>query len=156
MDKDEPSEEMRSVEGVVQPRSILVNRSAQRVRLQDEYGVNLLAVGRADARITERLRDVTLRAGDVLVLRAGEKSLPTAMKTLGATAAGGTDGGGSAARASGFLPAIILSVAMVMVGLKLARGGDGFLRRSGRGGGDRRRLSMRGGLRVAGRPRSWC
>ena len=117
--KDEPSEEMRSVEAVVQPRSVLVGRSAQRVRLQDEYGVNLLAVGRENARITERLRDVVLRAGDVLVLRAGEKSLPSAMKTLGVLPLAERDVrlGGSRRR---YLPAVILAAAMVLVGMKLA------------------------------------
>ena len=116
--KDEPSEEMRSVEAVVQPRSVLVGRSAQRVRLQDEYGVNLLAVGRADARITERLRDVTLRAGDVLVLRAGEKALPGVMKTLGVLPLAERDVrlGGARRR---YLPALILAAAMVLVGFKL-------------------------------------
>ena len=118
VEKDEPSEEMRSVEAVVQPRSVLVGRSAQRVRLQDEYGVNLLAVGRASARITERLRDVVLRAGDVLVLRAGEKSLPEAMKTLGVLPLAERDVrlGGSRRR---YLPALILAAAMVLVGFKL-------------------------------------
>ena len=116
--KDDASEEMRSVEAVVQPRSVLVGRSAQRVRLQDEYGVNLLAVGRADARITERLRDVTLRAGDVLVLRAGEKALPGVMKTLGVLPLAERDVrlGGSRRR---YLPALILAAAMVLVGFKL-------------------------------------
>ena len=119
VEKDEPSEEMRSVEAVVQPNSRLVGRSAQRMRLLDEYGVNLLAVGRASARITERLRDVTLRAGDVLVLRAGEKSLPHAMKTLGVLPLAERDVrlGGSRRR---FLPAVILTIAMVLVGFKLA------------------------------------
>jgi di/tricarboxylate transporter len=117
--KEDPAEEMRSVEAVVQPTSRLVGRSAQRVRLQDEYGVNLLAVGRANARITERLRDVSLRAGDVLVLRAGEKSLPNAMKTLGVLPLAERDVrlGGSRRR---FLPAVILALAMVLVGFKLA------------------------------------
>ena len=88
--KDEPSEEMRSVEAVITDQSVLVGRSAQRLRLKQQYGVNLLAVGRADERITERLRDVTLRAGDVLVLQAGERALPEVMKTLGRAAAGAT------------------------------------------------------------------
>ncbi len=116
--KDEPSEEVRSIEAVVQPRSILVGRSAQRLRLQDEYGVNLLAVGRAAARITERLRDVTLRAGDVLVLRAGEKALPGALRTLGVLPLAERDVRFGGARQR-FLPALILTAAMVMVGFKL-------------------------------------
>ena len=76
LEKDRPNEEIRSIEAVVQPDSDLVGQSAQRARLQEQYGVKLLAVGRSSERITERLREVTLRAGDVLLLQAGEKSLP--------------------------------------------------------------------------------
>ena len=46
VEKSESSEEMRSVEAVVQPDSVLVGESAQRVKLQQEYGVGLLAVRR--------------------------------------------------------------------------------------------------------------
>ena len=118
VETEEPSEEVRSIEAVVQRRSVLVGRSAHRVRLQEEYGVNLLAVGRADARITERLRDVMLRPGDVLVLRAGEKALPEAMRTLGLLPLAEREVrlGGARGR---FAPALILAVAMVLVGFKL-------------------------------------
>jgi di/tricarboxylate transporter len=113
-----PSEEVRSIEAVVQRRSVLVGRSAQRVRLQQEYGVNLLAVGRAGARITERLRDVVLRPGDVLVLRAGEKALPEATRALGLLPLAEREVrlGGVRRR---FTPALILAAAMVLVGFKI-------------------------------------
>ena len=80
LEKGQPSEEVLSVEAVVQPRSELIGQSAQRARLQQQHGVKLLAVGRSSERITERLRDVTLRAGDVLMLQAGEKALPRFMR----------------------------------------------------------------------------
>src|ERR1700761_2183681 len=83
VEKGEATEEMRSVEAVVQSGSALVGASAQRLALKQQYGVNLLAVGRGGERITERLRDVSLRPGDILVLQAGERALPTIMKTLG-------------------------------------------------------------------------
>jgi uncharacterized protein with PhoU and TrkA domain len=70
-----PNEEVRSLEAVIQPESTLIGSSAQRARLQERYGVKLLAVGRSSQRITERLREVTLRAGDVLLVQAGEKGL---------------------------------------------------------------------------------
>jgi di/tricarboxylate transporter len=82
VEKDEPKEEIRSIEAVVQPESALIGQSAQRARLQEQYGVKLLAVGRASERITERLREVKLRAGDVLLLQAGEKALPEFIRTL--------------------------------------------------------------------------
>jgi di/tricarboxylate transporter len=118
VEKDEASEEMRSIEAVIQNDSLLVGLSAQRVRLQQQYGVNLLAVGRAGARITERLRDITLRAGDVLVLRAGERALPNALQTLGALPLVERDIRLGDARRR-YMPAIILTIAMVLVAVKL-------------------------------------
>jgi di/tricarboxylate transporter len=75
IEKATPNEEVRSLEAVIQPESPLIGSSAQRARLQERYGVKLLAVGRSSQRITERLREVTLRAGDVLLIQAGEKGL---------------------------------------------------------------------------------
>ena len=80
--KEKPNEEIRSIEAVIQPDSPLIGSSAQRERLQDEYGVKLLAVGRSNERITQRLREVTLRAGDVLLLQAGENAFPDLVRSL--------------------------------------------------------------------------
>ena len=82
VEKGQPNEEVRSIEAVVQPDSQLIGDSAGRARLQDEYGVKLLAVGRSTERITERLREITLRAGDVLLVQAGESTLPEFLKSL--------------------------------------------------------------------------
>ncbi|GAA0312312.1 SLC13 family permease [Sphingomonas oligophenolica] len=80
--KEKSNEEVRSIEVVIQPDSALVGMSAQRARLQDRYGVKLLAVGRQNERITQRLREVTLRAGDVLLLQAGESAFPDFVRNL--------------------------------------------------------------------------
>ena len=82
-EKSDAMEEMRSLEVVIEQGSRLVGRSARRVRLLEEFNVNLLAVARGGSRIKERLRDVNLRAGDMLVLQGGEKHLPNAMRQLG-------------------------------------------------------------------------
>jgi di/tricarboxylate transporter len=82
MTTEASSEEVRSVEAVVQPGSLLVGQSAARTALQDTYGVKLLGVGRAGERITERLRDIRLRAGDLLILQAGEVALPAILEQL--------------------------------------------------------------------------
>lgn len=82
IEKDQPNEEVRSIEAVVQPESQLIGDSARRARLQDQYGVKLLAVSRSSERITERLREITIRAGDVLLVQAGESSLPEFLKSL--------------------------------------------------------------------------
>lgn len=80
--KNEPSEEMRSIEAVVQDHSLLVGQNAHEAGLQDRFGVRLMAIGRSQERITERLDDTPLRAGDVLVLRAGERALPAVLTDL--------------------------------------------------------------------------
>ncbi len=82
IEKDQPSEEVRSIEAVVQPDSSLIGDTARRARLQDEYGVKLLAVGRRGEHITRRLREIRIRAGDVLILQAGERALPAFLRSL--------------------------------------------------------------------------
>lgn len=118
VEKDTPSEEMRAVEAVVQRSSVLAGRSAGRMRLQEEYGVNLLAVSRSGARITERLGELTLRPGDVLVLQAGERALPGALQALGALPLVEREVqiGATPRR---FLPIAILAVAMGLVAVKV-------------------------------------
>ena len=118
VEKGEATEEMRSVEAVVQRRSVLVGGSAQRLALKQQYGVNLLAVGRGGARITQRLRDISLRPGDILVLQAGERALPNIMKTLGVLPLAERDVrmGGVRRRIA---PVLILAAAMILVAFNL-------------------------------------
>jgi di/tricarboxylate transporter len=119
VEKDAPSEEMRSIEAVVQRESPLAGRSAGRVQLLQQYGVNLLAVSRAGARIAERLGELTLRPGDVLVLQAGERALPSALQALGVLPLVEREVRLGDARQR-YLPIAILAVAMVLVAVKLA------------------------------------
>ena len=125
VETSDPAEEMRSVEVVIDTRSRLIGRSAKRLRMLEDYGVNLLAVGREGARITQRLRDVTLRAGDVLVLQAGEKHLPTAMRELGVLplAERPVRLGRTPRR---YAAPIILTIAMILVGFKVVPVAVGF------------------------------
>ena len=116
--KDEPSEETRTIEAVVQSGSSLIGHSAERMRLQQHYGVQLLAIGRANARVTERLRDVTVRSGDLLVLRAGEKALPEVLANLSLLplAERSVQIGGGRRR---FVPVLILAIAMTLLALNI-------------------------------------
>ena len=118
VEKGEATEELRSVEAVVQGGSVLLGQSAQRLALKQQYGVNLLAVGRGGELITQRLREVTLRPGDILVLQAGERALPTIMKTLGVLPLAERDVrlGGVRRRIS---PMLILAGAMVLVAFNM-------------------------------------
>jgi len=119
VEKDEAREELRSIEAVVQRESVLVGGSAGRLHLQEQFGVNLLAISRSGARISEQLRNVRLRAGDVLILQAGEKALPGALQSLGALPLierpVRVDG---ASRR--YVPILILAIAMILVAFKVA------------------------------------
>jgi di/tricarboxylate transporter len=79
---EEPTEEVRAVEAVIGADSPLIGASAQITKLHAEHGVNLLGVSRSGYRLTQHLRSVRLKAGDVLLLQGAEHSLPTALQAL--------------------------------------------------------------------------
>ena len=80
---EEPTEDIRVIEAVVNPGSSLISESAQRLNLHAEHGVNLLAVSRSGYRLRQTLRSVRFRVGDIVMLQGGERTLPGAVKTLG-------------------------------------------------------------------------
>jgi di/tricarboxylate transporter len=77
------ADEIGGIEAVVGPTSILIGQSAKRMALHERFNVNLLAVSRSGQRFTERLRDIILQTGDVLVLKGGLTRLPDKLKELG-------------------------------------------------------------------------
>jgi len=125
IETDAAREEVRSIEAVIQPDSPLIGSSAQRSRLQERHGVKLLAVGRSSQRITERLRDVTLRAGDVMLIQAGESAFPEFMGQLRLLPlAERTVKLGN--RRQRFGPILILAVAILLVALNVVSVSAGF------------------------------
>jgi len=118
IEKDKPAEETRTIEAVVQPDSQLIGQTAERTRMQERYGVQLLGIGRNRQRISERLRDVRFRPGDMLVLRAGETALPDMMGSLGLLplAERSVKMGDQRGR---WLPLLILTIAMVLLALRI-------------------------------------
>ena len=125
IEKDAANEEVRSIEAVIQPDSPLIGSSAQRSRLQERHGVKLLAVGRSSQRITERLRDVMLRAGDVMLIQAGERALPEFMSQLRLLPlAERTVRLGN--RRQRFGPILILAVAIALVAFNIVSVAAGF------------------------------
>ena len=110
------SNDVGVIEAVVRNDSSLIGRSAGRLGLHEQFGVNLIAVSRSGARIDRRLAETRLRAGDVIVLqgpieivfeRLSELGcLPLAQRTLrlGSTR-------------KGLLPLAILGAAMAATAL---------------------------------------
>lgn len=72
------------IEAVVSATSILVGRTAGQLLLQQRFGVNLIAVSRAGERLTKRIGETTLNAGDVIVLQGPLGLLPERLRDLGA------------------------------------------------------------------------
>ncbi len=115
---EEPTEEVRVVEAVVGAESSLIGETAQHADLHGQHGVNLLAVSRSGFRLSQHLNRVRLRAGDVIVLQGGERSLPVALKALGLLPLAEREvrlGGIRHALA----PAVILAAAMVLVAFQV-------------------------------------
>ena len=82
-DDERSADEIGVIEAIITADSLLVGRAAGILGLFDRYGVTLLAVSRANTRITERLRDVVLRPGDVIVLQGPLDILPERLSELG-------------------------------------------------------------------------
>ncbi|WP_243451112.1 SLC13 family permease [Sphingosinicella sp. CPCC 101087] len=101
------------IEAVVGLNSMLVGEAAGRMALHARYGVNLIAVSRQGERITERLRDIVLAPGDVIVLQGPLQQLPERLRDLGCMPLAersvrlGEHG-------RGWLPLIILGAAMAL------------------------------------------
>ena len=77
------SAEIEAVEAVIGKNSALIGTSARGLNLYENYDVNLLAVSRQGERISERLREVVLHQGDVVVLQGRQGVLPPLLRELG-------------------------------------------------------------------------
>ena len=104
-------DEIGVIEAVINIGSLLVGQTAGRLMLQGRYGVNLIAVSRLGERLTKRLGDTVLGAGDVIVLQGPLSLLPERLRELGALPlAERSLRLGSSKR--GWLPILILAAAM--------------------------------------------
>jgi len=72
------------IEVVVQENARIAGRSAQDVRLQYRHGVTLLGVSRRGRRVVERVRELPIQAGDVLLLYGENERLGEIAEWLGA------------------------------------------------------------------------
>ncbi|QFG35122.1 di/tricarboxylate transporter [Paracoccus pantotrophus] len=78
-----PADQIGVIEAVIAPASLLVGQSVGRIALFDQHGVNLIAISRAGHRMTQRLSQTVLAAGDVLLVQGPIDRLPERMRVLG-------------------------------------------------------------------------
>jgi len=83
IETEEPTEDVRVIEAVIEQGSPLVGESAKRLNLHADHGVNLLAVSRSGYRLSQTLRTLRFRVGDIVMLQGGERTLPGALQVLG-------------------------------------------------------------------------
>ncbi|CAN5356661.1 SLC13 family permease [soil metagenome] len=70
-------------EAIIGPDSVLIGQSAGDIGLHARFGVNMIAISRAGERFSQRLRDIRLRAGDIVVIQGDAKLLPEKLMELG-------------------------------------------------------------------------
>ena len=113
--KNEQNDEIGVIEAVIGPNSLLIGQAAGRIALHERFNVNLLAVSRSGQRFTERLRDIELRSGDVIVLQGVLAHMPAQLRALGCLPLAARQLRlGSVRR--GLIPIAVLLAAMVLAG----------------------------------------
>ena len=106
------------VEGVVTVDSALIGRTPEAMGLRERYHVALLAVSRSGERVGQRLHALRFRAGDVVVFKGETGGLPEALGALRVLPL--AERAISLGRSHrGWLPAVVLAVAMGLVALNL-------------------------------------
>ncbi|MDF2467144.1 MAG: permease [Ramlibacter sp.] len=110
---EKPDEEIGTIEAVIGPDSLLVGKTAARLALHDAFGVNMIAVSRSGDRLTERLRDIRLYAGDIIVLQGPLGGMSDVLRELGCLPLAPRDIHLGTVR-RGLVPIAVLGVAMVL------------------------------------------
>jgi di/tricarboxylate transporter len=80
--QSEAPDEVKVIEGVIAQDSNLVGQTPAQARLHKRYGLSLLAVSREGARLSQELRAIQLRAGDVVIFKADEGAIGEAFGDL--------------------------------------------------------------------------
>jgi di/tricarboxylate transporter len=110
----EAADEIGVIEAIVGPSSSLIEHSAESIALYERFHVNLIAVSRRGERLTERLRSLQLRAGDVVVLQGNLTRLPDTLRDLGCLPLASRDIRLGTSRRS-LIPILVLAGAMGLV-----------------------------------------
>lgn len=112
---DKANEEIGGVEAVIGPDSLLIGQAAGDLSLHARFNVNLLAVSRSGQRFSDRLRDIELRVGDIIVLQGSLGDMPALLRDLGCLPLATREIRlGSVRR--GVIPIAVLAAAMLLAG----------------------------------------
>jgi di/tricarboxylate transporter len=110
-----PDEEIGTLESVIAPGSLLVGKTAGQLALHERFNVNMIAVSRSGDRLTERLRDIRLYAGDVIVLQGPLAEMGDVLRKLDCLPLAPREIHlGNVRR--GLVPIAVLAVAMALAG----------------------------------------
>ena len=85
------SDSVSLLEAVIPQGSRIENRSSQQMRLRSRYQINLLAIAREGRPFKQRLHQVNLHAGDVVLLQGPSESLRENAANLGFLSLGERD-----------------------------------------------------------------
>lgn len=86
---DEPDEpalaegDVRLLEAVIAPESVLIGQTANRLNLREQRGLNIVAVARQGQRLEKRLGDLRFQSGDILLVQGHEQTLRATLQNLG-------------------------------------------------------------------------
>lgn len=67
--------ELRLYEAIILPRSYLIGRTLRGANLRRRFGVNVLAIHRQEETLTQKLSQIVLRLGDVLLIQGDAESI---------------------------------------------------------------------------------
>jgi len=82
-DDDLKQDDISIAEAVVMNTSPMIERTARSLRLRYRYGVNLIAVSRQGELLRQRLNNIRLKAGDILLLQGRDETLNEIIPVLG-------------------------------------------------------------------------
>ena len=116
--EESDGDEIGVIEAVINTGSILIGATPGQLALQARYGVNLIAISRSGERLSRRLANTVLHAGDVVVMQGPLELMPEKLRELGCLPLAERQLRlGSVRR--GWLPVAILGVAMTATALGL-------------------------------------
>ena len=77
------ADDLEIIEDIVSPDSMTVGKTARDLNLRARYGVNLLAISRADEHLRSSVGTTPLKASDVLLVQAHHEEMAETFQTLG-------------------------------------------------------------------------